>query len=112
MLNPPTTQRTPTEDGAGRRLAGLGVTPQQFLAVLARIPTGRAQQRLAAYLATARDLGATDRDAHLVLTAVEQTIAAAQPVGNLDPYQLAREVLESYPTLIEHLALPAPTGAP
>jgi hypothetical protein len=92
---PTSTQRPPTEGGAGRRLAGLGITPQQFLAVLARIPTGRAQQRLAAYLTAARDLGATDRDAHLVLAAVEQTIAAAQPVGRLDPYQLAGEVLQA-----------------
>jgi len=79
--------------GVGIRLAGLGVPPPQFLAVLHRIPLGRAQRHLDAYTVAARDLGATDREAHLVLTAIEQTITAAQPVGRLDPYQLAGDVL-------------------
>jgi hypothetical protein len=86
----------PTLGTAGRRLAGLGVAPQQFLTVLNRTGLGRAQQRLDAYLATARELGVSDRDAHLVLAAVEHTIAVAQPVGRLDPLTLAGEVLAAH----------------
>jgi hypothetical protein len=82
--------------GAGRRLAGLGTAPQQFLAVLQRIGSGRAQQRLDAYLAAARDLGASERDARLVLAAVEHTITVAQPAGRLDPLTLAGEVLAAH----------------
>jgi hypothetical protein len=80
----------------GRRLAGLGISPAQFLRVLARVPLGRAQQRLDQYLAAARAIGVSDRDAHLVLAAVEHTITVAQPAGHLDPYTLAGEVLAAH----------------
>jgi hypothetical protein len=78
---------------AGRRLAGLGLGPQQFLTVLHRAGLGRAQQRLDQYLTEARAIGVSDRDARLVLAAVEHTITVAQPVGRLDPYTLAGEIL-------------------
>jgi hypothetical protein len=77
----------------GRRLAGLGMPSRQFLTVLHRTGLGRAQQRLDTYLAQARAIGASERDARLVLAAVEHTITVAQPVGRLDPYELAGEVL-------------------
>lgn len=78
---------------AGRRLAGLGISAPQFLTVLHRIYQGRTQRRLDHYLIHARVLGASDREARLVLAAVEETVLVAQPVDRLDPFDLAAEVL-------------------
>jgi len=76
----------------GARLHGLGVGGPAVARVLVRVAQGRAQQRLEDYRICARELGATDREAGLVLAAVERTASLAA-VGRVDVVAIAVEIL-------------------
>ena len=76
----------------GARLHGLGVGGPAVARVLVRVAHGRAQQRLEDYRICARELGATDREAGLVLAAVERTASLAA-TGPVDGVAVAGDIL-------------------